>query len=463
MVSPQPPASFTSTEPGTAAEAWRRHPRWGRGPALSLDGAARLVVLAAHPDDESLGAGGLVRTAVTRGLRVDLVLATDGEGSHPRSTTTSGADLARTRRSEAVEAARLLGVGPASLHHLGLPDGGVAGEEERLTGRLVALLGDARDVVVAAPWRHDGHPDHEAAGRAAAAACRRTGAWLWEYPVWFWHWGEPDTAPWEDWSVLSLDGEAQGAKQGGIAAHVSQVAPLSDRSGDEVLLGPDLLAHFEGPVEHFAATAGGECPDLALDLLHRREPDPWGVDSRWYERRRRALVLAALPRERFAHAVEVGCSTGALAQGLATRADRLLALDRSAAAVDAAQRRFSEPDPTGPTGSTGSVSVRRCDLPREWPDEQGLDLVVVSEVGYFLSPSDLEDLLDRIAASLAPDGVLVLAHWRHPVEGWPLDAAQVHAVAAARPGLPPVAARYVDRDCELVVHAPDDVWPDPQR
>jgi hypothetical protein len=95
------------------------------------------------------------------------------------------------------------------------------------------------------------------------------------------------------------------------------------------------------------------------------------------------------------------------------------------------------------------------DIPTTWP-EGAFELVVVSEVGYFLSPAAADELAARTAASLTPDGVVVLCHWRHPVEGWVMDAADVHR-RFERDDLPPVQARYADRDVELRVHAAS--WP----
>ena len=77
-----------------------------------------------------------------------------------------------------------------------------------------------------------------------------------------------------------------------------------------------------------------------------------------------------------------------------------------------------------------------------------------------MSPVGLEHLVARVADSLTPDGVVVLCHWRHPIEGWPLDGADVGArFRDAR--LPPVAATYRDRDIEVVVLAHGEQWPDP--
>ena len=167
--------------------------------------------------------------------------------------------------------------------------------QDELTTRLVEIVGDGRGTVVVAPWRRDGHPDHEAAGRAASAAARRTGADLWEFPIWFWHWGLPAEAPWTLLHPFVLDEPAVRAKAQAVEAHVTQVQPLSALSGDETLLVPEMLAHFEGGHEHFLRTASADCVDDSLDRLHEQQTDPWGTESRWYEQRKRDLVLAMLP------------------------------------------------------------------------------------------------------------------------------------------------------------------------
>ena len=450
VVSTEEQRSFTNIGPGTPATVWRRHPSWTAGEPLTLEGYARVVVLAAHPDDESLGAGGLTTTAVASGLGVVIMCATDGEHSHPDSPTLTPAELADIRAREGRAAATALGV--TDVRRLELSDGDLGNHEDLLTTRLVELVGDGRGTLIVAPWRRDGHPDHEAAGRAAATAARRTGADLWEYPVWFWHWGSPEKAPWQSLRPFHLEAPALEAKALAVRAHTSQVAPLSDLEGDEALLGPELLAHFAGSPEHFLRTPSAECPDDSLDRLHRSEADPWGAETRWYEKRKRDLVLAMLPRVNFVKGLELGCSTGALAEALATRCDRVLAADRSAAALAAARVRFADED---------HVRVAELDIPWDWP-EGSFDLVVLSEVGYFLSPAALDVLVDKVGSTLTGDGVLVLCHWRHPVEGWVLDAEQVHA-AFEDPRLPPLSATYRDRDFEIRVLARDAGWPDPLR
>jgi LmbE family N-acetylglucosaminyl deacetylase len=438
--------AFHAAGPGTAPEVWSHHLAPDSGPVLDLGHVRRLVVVGAHPDDESLGAGGLVAIARTHDIQVDLVCMTDGGASHPDSPTHTTESLARRRADEWAMAAELLGVAADHRHWLGFPDGDAASDVDSLTTALVQLVGDGRGVVIAAPWREDGHPDHAAVGRAAAVAARRTDAELWEYPVWFWHWAHPGDPMAEALRALPLPDAARTTKNAAVSAHVSQVAPLSGLPGDGALLTAEVLAHFAGGHEWFVVTPGAGCPDETLDRLHRQAADPWGVDTRWYERRKRGLLLAMLPRPRFDAVLEIGCSTGALTESLAAHADRVVAVDSSTAAVGAARRRLA--------GRHG-VEVRRLEVPGEWP-EGTFDLAVLSEVGYFLSPAALEGVVRRVEECLTPDGVVVLCHWRHPVEGWVPDAGDVHRRFAA--GLtPPLQAMYRDQDVELRVHAHE--WP----
>ena len=302
---------------------------------------------------------------------------------------------------------------------------------------LVRLVGDGRSTLLLSAWRHDGHPDHEACGRAAAVVARRTGARLLQFPIWFWHWGAPETMPWSRVRVLPLSGAASAAKHAAIEAHATQVRRLSAEPGDERLLQADFLAHFDGPVETFFEE---DADDDALDELHRRESDPWATETSWYERRKRQLTLAALPRTSYQRGLELGCSVGVLAADLVERCRSLLAIDASRAAVAATSARI---------GSTPGVRVECRELPEEWP-AGSFDLIVLSEVGYFLSPAGFDDLVGRIDASLEPGGDLVLCHWRHPVDGWPLDGPSVHD--RVRMLLPrPEVATYRDRDVEICV------------
>ncbi len=168
-----------------------------------------------------------------------------------------------------------------------------------------------------------------------------------------------------------------------------------------------------------------------FDEHYARSADPWSFDTRWYEQRKRALTLAALPSPRYADAFEPGCSVGVLTADLAARCDRLLASDISEAAVGLARTRLA--------GHPG-VRVERLAVPREWPDGRRFDLVVVSEVGYYLDHADLSLLVERTVASLTPGGVVLACHWRHPVADYPLPGDAVHDRLRGHPGLTVLAA-----------------------
>lgn len=404
---------FRHDRPGTPAARWT--PTLTSAPILELPAARnRVIVVGAHPDDETLGAGGLVHAAARAGWRVEVVTATAGEASHPHSPTHAPDRLAAVRRDELRRAIGLLAP-DARVTCLDLPDGDVGAHEEELVAALVATIGtDGADVLLCAPWRGDGHPDHEAVGRAAATAAHRTDATLWEYPVWLWHWGQPDDLPGERVRCLPLDPGSVEAKRAAIDAHASQVRPLSEAPGDEVLLGPDLLAHVDRDLEVFL-TGGPDVDDDVLDRVHQDRDDPWDVES-LYERRKRAVTLASLPHEHYPSALEVGCSVGALAVDLATRCDRLLAVDSSPTALGLARRR---------TSTAAGLELRLARVPGEWPHGR-YDLVSVSEVGYFLSPAGLTELVGLCLGSLTDDGHLLLCHWRHQPVGWPLAGPAVH-------------------------------------
>lgn len=432
--------AFTHTESGTAETEWSERPEWGdlRSADALLSGRRRLVVVAAHPDDETLAAGGLIALAARAGLEVTVVLLTDGEASHPGSPTLSSHDLAGLRVEESRAALARLAPS-ATIERLGLPDGHLAVHADETVTGLVDVVGErGADTVVVAPWRHDGHADHDAAGRAAGVACRRTDAELWEYPVWLWHWCEPEQAPWADLHALALDPDVLAAKQEAVALHRTQVAPVSEQPGDEAVLHGDMLAHFARPFEVFLRL---DVPaDDSLDELHASSSDPWQVRTSWYEQRKRAVTLAALPHERYGCALEVGGSVGALAEDLATRCDRLVVVDESEAAVETARSSLR---------GLGNVEVLHGSVPEDWPDGP-FDLVVVSEIGYFLSPARLRRLVTRVDASLTDDGAVVLCHWRHPVRGWPLDGPRVHELWTGTSALP-VVATHIEGDFRLDV------------
>lgn len=146
----------------------------------------RVVVIAPHPDDEVLGCGGMLAAAAEQGNPLMMIAVTDGEACYPPSPGCSRQQLAAMRRAETMEALRRLGILPTAISRLGLPDGEVHKHAQILTQQLRRLL--RPDDIVIATWRHDGHVDHNAVGRAAADAADARGAHLLEVPIWAWHW-----------------------------------------------------------------------------------------------------------------------------------------------------------------------------------------------------------------------------------------------------------------------------------
>lgn len=162
--------------------------------------------------------------------------------------------------------------------------------------------------------------------------------------------------------------------------------------------------------------AGGSIADGYFEQLFDGNDDPWAFKQRWYEQRKRDLTLAALPRRHYATIFEPGCANGELSAALATRCDRLLCCDTSQNAVNLARQRLQ---------TVEHVEVFRARLPQDWP-EGSFDLIVFSELGYYLDIDDLRALIERAKGSLSANGELIAVHWRQAIDGCPLDAEQVH-------------------------------------
>ena len=231
--------------PGTGEQSWAAWP-WlsslPRAELAALAGVSSAVVVAAHPDDEVLGAGGLMSVLAAAHARLRLIAVTDGERSHLGHS--SAAALARRRTAETQAALRALGAEQAEVIRLRLPDSGLARRESELTSALTPLV-RGFDLCLA-PWDRDKHPDHETAGRAARRSGPRA---LYYYPVWMWHWAAPGDprVPWERALRIPLPPRVASRKRAAIRCFASQT---SDRGhGLGPVLNAGMIAHFTRAVE----------------------------------------------------------------------------------------------------------------------------------------------------------------------------------------------------------------------
>ena len=162
-----------------------------------------------------------------------------------------------------------------------------------------------------------------------------------------------------------------------------------------------------------------------FDELYARDPDPWKFETSEYERAKYEETTAALEGRRFATGLEIGCSIGVLTEHLAMHVDDLLAIDVSEAALETARRRVP------------GVRFERREVPEEYPDE-AFDLVVCSEVLYYLDEPSFEATVAKIT------GTLLAVHWRPPTQNYPFGGDDVHDLLAERFG-PPAYMRRTDK------------------
>lgn len=211
------------------------------------------LILAPHPDDESLGCGGLIAACCARGTPPIVVIVTDGAGSHPASQSHSPARLRELRAQEARTAVECLGMEPESLVFLGLPDtlaptGGYL--FDKAVRHLVALTNKMHFGAVVASWSHDPHCDHAATDLLARAVARATGLMHLAYPVWGWTL-PPDThlpdEPICGWRLHI--GAHIAAKQAAIAAHASQHGGVIQDDPTGFCMPASLLGVFSRPYE----------------------------------------------------------------------------------------------------------------------------------------------------------------------------------------------------------------------
>jgi LmbE family N-acetylglucosaminyl deacetylase len=369
-------------------------------------GDGTCVILAPHPDDESLGCGGLIAASVAAGQPPLVVLLTDGAASHPNSRIYPPDRMRALRTCEVREAAACLGLPADRLVFLRQPDAAAPHDGpafDAVVARLVALIRQQADcTAILAPWRHDPHCDHAAASKLAGAAAAATGVRDVAFPVW--GWTLPGRAPVPDapgpgWRLDIAT--FLPAKRAAIQAHRSQYGGLITDDPDGFRLPPALLSVFDNPYETYLPVIRASRPADHFEGLYKTNPDPWRFETSSYEQAKYQKSLDALGDRSFASGLEVGCSIGVLTRMLASRCERLLGVDIVEAPLPAARARCAD---------VPHVDFARMRVPLDWPN-QTFDLIVFSEVLYFLSAADIERTARRVLDTLAPSGTVLLVSW----------------------------------------------------
>jgi LmbE family N-acetylglucosaminyl deacetylase len=211
-----------------------------------------LVVVAPHPDDESLGLGGLLAAARSEGVGTTVVFLTDGEASHVGSPTYPPSRLAQLRRTEAIGALAALGIPAAAAHFFGLGDSRLSSLDRAqflaTVQRLAAILPDV-PTLLCVTADTDPHSDHRAAAGIVRHVPARETTTVMHYPVWTWTVAEsdlPDRAP----AGVRVDvRDFLRAKRRAVAAHQSQQGHVVHDAKEAFVLAPEFLHHFLGPTE----------------------------------------------------------------------------------------------------------------------------------------------------------------------------------------------------------------------
>ena len=154
-----------------------------------------------------------------------------------------------------------------------------------------------------------------------------------------------------------------------------------------------------------------------FDALYTADPDPWNFAASPYERGKYALTLNAMPKPRYQSALEVGCSIGVLTRLLASRCDAVVAIDAAQTPLVEARRRCAD---------LPSVRFEQMFVPDEWPDGV-FELILLSEVVYYLSREDVGRLAARVTRSLPRGGSVILVHWIGPTD-YPLSGDEASAL-----------------------------------
>lgn len=359
-----------------------------------------LVVLAPHPDDEILSAGGIMARAYANGTRVGIIVLTDGGASH--SGICSKIMMACRALECRMGLMALLGEIPPLLM-LKCRDGKLDSRHPELadTSPLGRFLRDLAPVTLLVTDPKDNHLDHKA---AFGLACRVVGMGLakklFVLPV---SQRIDGTFSATDFESLPV-GDFAAAKRDAMNRHESQIR--ASRNGfalSEAVQRSFAAVEYVRPVVAPGEdrSDSGSVAVSHFDRLFANNPDPWGYETDPYEASRFSRTLAALEGRWYAEAVELGCANGVLTTMLAAQTGRLIAIDASREALAVAHVRL---------GGVHNVELRLGKLPNDFP-VGCFDLIVLSDFLYYLGFDGCVALAAKLSASAAKGCRIVIANY----------------------------------------------------
>ena len=157
-------------------------------------------------------------------------------------------------------------------------------------------------------------------------------------------------------------------------------------------------------------------PSSFFDETFSKSSDPWAYTSNFDEISKFRTTIRCLPKVQFKNAFEIGCAIGVLSQKLANKCDRLLSVDYSEVGLEEARKRCA---------GLPQVRFEQMQIPQQFPTEK-FDLILFSEVGYYLTIPDLLITKQKIIDQLLPGGYLLMVHFRSQVESFILNGDIVH-------------------------------------
>lgn len=389
----------------------------------------RCLILVPHPDDESLACAGLISILKEQGAEFKIILTTDGSKSHPNSEKFPPERLTQIREEELNKAIKLMYLNTSIIIPYKGPDSKLParGEDgfEILATRLAEDLAAFKPDLILVPYELDPHRDHRATWQMLMAALEKGTTQrpkIWEYPIWLYELAQQADLPKLNHDELKFVDVHQynTLKQNCIAAHVSQTTRMIDDDPKGFILTAEMISNFTAGQEYFMErkkiNPSNTLSEDYFETLYNSSEDPWNFEKSEYERQKYESSLTAIPPGKYSKALEIGCSIGVFTAMLTPLCGHLTAMDISTTALEKARQRL---------GNVADVEFQLGAIPNDFP-EGDFDLIVMSEVGYYLSMKDLLLTRNLVEQGLNEGGILLLVHWTHFVVDYPLSGDDVH-------------------------------------